>query len=58
MQPGKRHYTVEEYFALDHAAPEGVRLEYEDGTIYLNEQYYDSEWGWEVARDMAGPARA
>ncbi|HET6568101.1 MAG TPA: Uma2 family endonuclease [Rhodothermales bacterium] len=54
MQPKLRTFTVEEYLALDEAAPQGVRLEYGDGLIYLNGQPYDPEWGWDVALDMAG----
>lgn len=52
--PHVRRYSLEEYFALDEAAPQGVRLEYDEGTIYLNGQVYDPEWGWEQAVDMAG----
>lgn len=49
-----RRYSVEEYFVLDEAAPEGVRLEYDEGMIYLNGQPYDPAWGWEEAQALAG----
>lgn len=55
MQAGEiRRYSVEEYFILDEAAPEGVRLEYDEGALFCNGQVYDPEWGWEAARDLAG----
>lgn len=54
MQPKKRHISEEEYFALDEAAPEGVRLEYDEGQLFLNGQRFDPDWDWERARAMAG----
>ncbi|HET6567971.1 MAG TPA: Uma2 family endonuclease [Rhodothermales bacterium] len=54
MQPKPRSYTVEEYLALDEAAPQGVRLEYWDGYLYLRGQPFDLEWGWQAALAMAG----
>lgn len=53
MQPQPRRYTPEEYFALDEAAPEGVRLEYFDGFIYHKGQIYDPS-NPELASAMAG----
>lgn len=47
-------YSVDEYLALDEAAPEGVRLEYWDGLLYVQGQPYDPDWGWEPAQAMAG----
>jgi Uma2 family endonuclease len=50
----RRKYSPEEYLALDDAAPEGVRLEYINGEIYLGGHVFDPSGGWDAAEAFAG----
>lgn len=50
----ERNYTPEEYFELDEAAPEGVRLEYFDGTIFHQGRVFEPSTGWGAAVALAG----
>jgi Uma2 family endonuclease len=49
-------FTEDEYFELDEAAPQGVRLEYLEGVIYLNGHVFEPSIGWDAALDLAGAA--
>lgn len=51
---GTRTFSKEEYLELDRSAPEGIRLEYFDGYIYLAGKVFDPASGWDAARDVAG----
>lgn len=50
----RKTYTPEEYFKWDEAAPEGVRLEYFEGTIYHQGRVFEPSNGWNAARVLAG----
>lgn len=56
--PKIRHYSVDEYYTSDEAAPDGVRLEFDEGVIYRNGQPFGPDWGWDAARDPAGASGA
>lgn len=53
MTDPQRRYTVEEYFAIDAAAPEGVQYEYTNGYITPRHGYADG-----VATAMTGASAA